>query len=551
MTSKRPDSKRRIVPRWRDSVDAALTGELRSERRRGVADPPRQATPHFDELVADWNERKALDVASDLISAAIAVGRGSAPAVLEAAKLVERSGPTDDIRQLATRLLSDRVGATPQAASIPFDYHIAYAQLRSQIAAAKLRVRNYPRNAIGWADLARLYVASGQHEKARVAMRVSTNLAPDSRFVLRAAARFSVHADGRDKAETIEEGLHILRRSRRLRSDAWLMAAEMSLATILGETPKTLTIARKISEADAIEPWDSAELNGALGTIAIEQGGVGKPSKFFSRSLRAPTENALAQAQWAANAHNAISVPSNSFHGAASVPHEALALRFRAERRWSDAVQSCRDWSVMEPTSTRPLILGTFIAEVALGDGEIAKEFAERARLTAPNEPWVLNNLAVALIYSGQIEAAETYMSRINLSSLQESAQAAVLATHGLLEYRKGNLIAGSELYLKAARCAAANEDPALRAMVLWHLLQEEARIGAPGGTAAGDLLWRKTYSVVAPELGALKERVLKSNSGPIKRSTSLVRSMLRRSDHVRGEENVISKIGELLEPKT
>lgn len=508
MNTGRPDTERRLIPRWRASNEAVNAGELRSLQPQKLAPAPVPDVPQFEELRSEWRRDRATEVAADLVSCGISLGRATDREVQEAANLLADANVASELRSVAQRVLTGTLGVVSNPKPIDFDPGRARAELQSQVALHKRRVRVYPKNALAWTDLARLYTASGQQDKARAAIRVATILAPENRFVLRATARFFVHSDGKHREDHIQEGLYLLRGSRLLRADPWIMAAEISLSTIANETPGSLRWARALADADSIEPWDLSELNGALATLALKQGGVGKPGKLFNKSLRVPTENALAQAQWAANKHKVVHVSERVFEAMQVPAYEALALKHRAERKWLQVIEDCRLWSAMEPTSTRPLILGGFVAEAALEDGDIAREFSERALLIAPNEPWVHNNLAVALAYLGRLDEASKYASRYQPHELPEEVHAVYFATQGLLAYRRGEREKGLQLYLKAASMKVAQQDTGLRAMIMWHLLREEARIQAPGTQELADLLWKQTGLFPVPELEALYSRI-------------------------------------------
>jgi hypothetical protein len=155
------------------------------------------------------------------------------------------------------------------------------------------------------------------------------------------------------------------------------------------------------------------------------------------------------------------------------------------------------------------LILGSFVAEAALENGHIAREFAQRALLMAPNDSWVYNNLAVALIYEGKLQEGEAYAHRFSLDQLSDGARVVHTATRGLLAYRRGEHDDGMDLYLAAAQMDAAKQDRALLAMIFWHLLREESRIGSPGVEELAERLWKYTSNLPIPEIQALKENVM------------------------------------------
>jgi tetratricopeptide (TPR) repeat protein len=531
VTFRGPDPRRTLVPRWRASNEAANAGELTSVSAKTSRSVETITNSHFQRLRDEWLRGPSVEVGADLLSCGVALGLVEDREVQHAALLIEKSDVQGPLISIARRVLTGTIGRMADSKAISFDPEVARADLQSQIATHKRRVREYPRNAFAWADLARLYASSGQLAKAHDAINVSIILAPENRFVLRTAARFFVHAGGKIPQVSVDQGLRLLRKSRLLRQDPWLMAAEISLSTIAEDPTRILREARKLADADTLRPWDLSELNGALGTLAIEQGGLGKPSKHFTRSLRQPTENALAQAQWASDVHHAVTVLPQSFERWRAPPFEALALKHRAEGKWSEAIADCRAWSTMEPTSTRPLILGAFIAEVALEDGDIAREFSERALVLEPNAYWANNNLAVALAYNDKLDEAQRYANKFQPDSVSDNCRAAYWATLGLIEYRRGKREAGLGLYLKAADTEYAVKTPSVRATVIWHLLREEARIGAPGIESLADMMSKRTGFADVPELAALRERIANPKVSYRERAAALVRSVMSIDD--------------------
>jgi len=531
VTFRGPDPRRNLVPRWRASNEAANAGELASVGSK-ILEPVKVVTSgHFEALRVDWKRNPSVEIGADLLSCGVAMGLVDDKEVHQAARLIEKSAVQDPLVSIARRVLAGTIGRMADSKAISFDPDRARADLQSQIAMHKRRVREYPRNAFAWADLARLYASSGQLAKAHDAIDVSIILAPENRFILRSAARFFVHASGKIPKVSIDQGLRLLRKSRLLREDPWLMAAEIAVSAIAEDPTRILRRAKTLADADALHPWDLSELNGALGTLAIEQGGLGKPSKLFNRSLRQPTENALAQAQWASDAHQAVTIMPRSFEEFRAPPFEALALKHRTEGKWSEAIDDCRAWSTMEPTSTRPLILGAFIAEVALEDGNMAREFAERALVLEPNAYWANNNLAVALTYIDKLDEAQKYATKFQSESLSDDCEPAYWATLGLIEYRRGNREGGLDLYLKAAETKYAKRTPYVRALVYWHLLQEEARIGAPGVAELAKTMSKLTGFAEVPELSALRNRIANPKLGYRERAAALVRSAMNRGD--------------------
>jgi hypothetical protein len=62
--------------------------------------------------------------------------------------------------------------------------------------------------------------------------------------------------------------------------------------------------------------------------------------------------------------------------------------------------------------------------------------------------------------------------------------------------------------YLEAADSDRARHDSALRALVIWHLLREEARWDAPAVQKLVPTIWENTKSVPVGELAAMKQLI-------------------------------------------
>ena len=503
MTAASPDSERRLLPRWRASGDALLAGEVRSPISTRAKRSPVNTELEVAQLLECWQRERSVESAVELVSAAVVLSAEGD--IGSAAELLAHpdSDTSVSMREVAQRFLAGKSG-TPVAPD-PLGFGPDEPRLRLAIGAAKRSLRQYPRNAVVWTDLARLYVVLGQRKKALDAVNVAISLAPENRFVLRSATRCLIHT-----GEELQRGLQALRSSRSLRTDPWLMAAEISLAGVAAEAPRSIQWARSMSADDALDPWDSSELNGALGTFALQNGGMGKPSKLFTKSLRNPTENAVAQAAWAAAEHKAAFVPRQLLLNPNMF--EASAIHHRAQRSWPTVLDACRSWSALEPTSSRPLALGSFVALAALEDGAAALSFVERALLTTPNDPVIWNNKAVALAYLGRLPEARQahHASNLRVPPRVRLSEPVYLATEGLLAYREGDREAGIQRYLAATKVRACNVNPALRLLVVWHWLREEARCDLAGVDLLVEKIWNASKGLHIPEFASMRDGILR-----------------------------------------
>ena len=104
-----------------------------------------------------------------------------------------------------------------------------------------------------------LYPA-GESARALRAMTVAAALGPNSRFVVRCAARLFLHVHDTRKA------LSVIRNAAGSKRDPWLLAAEIAVASA-SQLPSTLARIGKLrNEDEALSLFERTELSSALAT---------------------------------------------------------------------------------------------------------------------------------------------------------------------------------------------------------------------------------------------------------------------------------------------
>jgi len=191
--------------------------------------------------------------------------------------------------------------------------------------------------------------------------------------------------------------------------------------------------------------------------------------------MKDPTENAVAQVEWAATQIKGIETERDL----ARVPRafEAEALRAFWESRWEDAMTWGMQWYADEPISSSPAIFSAFVAGEILERENEAIELLKTASIASPENPIVWNNLAFQHASADELVEAFRTFGRIKLDKLTREQSIAVSATHGLLLFRAGEVEVGRKKYVEAI---AAAENRSL----LWHrawasvyLAREEIRV--------------------------------------------------------------------------
>jgi len=517
MSLAQPDKDRRLLPRWRSPTDAALAGELFPLGQAPDATRRLIISEQFDQAVQEWRETGSAEAGSEVVESAIVLGR-EGEIVDVAAELITESGLKPEVKRLARRVLaSDDFGKTD---SVSTDLNVDVAAIRGAIASLRLQVRRDPRSALAWMEIGRLHTMLGQETPAERSVLSAVAISPSNRFVARAAARFFVH-----KGDP-EQALSVIRRSIRLERDPWLMAAEISLAQIAGATSVLVKRALELSSEDSLHPWHTSELNGALAGLVARDGNIKRARKLMSQSLRFPTENALAQAQWAAGQLQGPGIaPIVAQHEDA---FEAQALLSRSERNWIDACNRCRLWSNFEPTSSRPLVLGSFMALTAMNDPVEALAFLNRAVLIEPRDPVPHNNRAVALAYMGRMAEARRSLERAIRATRDAGNNAVLTATAALLMCREGRVTEGIAEYRRAAELSARQKDGPRLALILAHLLRELLPYAPDAVQKVIPVLADKTKAIRLPELEDMRKGIERDAA---KRSSSVDRVETTRFD--------------------
>lgn len=460
MSSFVEDKDRKIIPRWHDFRQAFLLGELdpiHSRARKPIVDAD------FDGKLRDWQHRRTLPFAVEVVGAAIVLQREEEAA--EAAQFIlssETELPPGVLR-LARRVASpaEPERASPDELPRPKRLH----ELRA-------RLRDAPRNPLCWADLSLQYAYVGKVESSARAMDVAVELAPENRFILRSAVRLYVHKGDPEHAH------FLLLRSPATDSDPWLVAAEIAVACILDQTSPFVRPARAMLALESYAPRHLSELASALGTLEISAGSTRRARKLFAQSLTDPTENTVAQARWVYHHLGGIDLDPSCLSTPRSFEARAWA-HFHAGN-WKDALSESMKWLSGQLFSSRPAILGSYVASVSLQDFNESARLARAGLSANPADPVLLNNLAYSLANSGELGGAEKALAKVRNRKGEPAVDVVRLATAGLLQFRRGNLDQGRFLYRKAIETAGKPGLERLRAKASIFFALEEKRVSSP-----------------------------------------------------------------------
>ena len=471
MTVQRRDVDRKVVPRLHGVTAAAKQGETASARtaRPAMCSPP---TPpaSLENLKRDWEEHRSPAFAADFVASALVLGLPEA--AHDAARFLLDSKPHALGEQMAHRLLGEPLDE-PETDANALDT----AAVRAEIRALKSSVRRDPRAALFWADLSRRYASLGQKEKAADTMALALALAPHNRFLLRSGARLHLHLKQPDRAH------RLLARDAATPFDPWLVAAEIATAPLAGRRSRLIKHGRRLLESGQFHANATSELASALATEAFVAGSDRDARRLFETSLDEPTENAVAQAGWAADRGARIDVDRQLLDDVQG-SFEARAQFLSRAGDSEGAITSAWEWLRSEAFAANPAIFGSYEAAL-IRRYDVSITFAQLGLIANPDEFLLHNNLAFALASSNQVDAAIAHLDQIDEARLNDEERQILTASRGLVAFRLGEYAEGRGLYRETIE---KSKDPTFRAIAALILLREEMRASSPVGLAVRQL---------------------------------------------------------------
>lgn len=450
---------RHTLPRWNSIKTATALGELAPTRDANRV--PMSFGDELSELLNQWKFEHNLPLAVEIISTARVLQSEEDVSEIERyAKEIVSSMP--QIPSLLKELLFENVD---KASSDLFSH-------QDCISMTKQRLLRYPRNPLLWTELSREYTIMGQKSKGEKAILVAHDLAPENRTVLRSLARFYAHIGDSEHA------LSFLRNSSIVKVDPWVLATEIALSNEAGRMSKNVKIAQNMILDSNLHPLSLSELASELGTMDICAGNSKKGKKKFEIAILRPHENAIAQIVWVNK--NVYSVESfiPSITGIKCNYEAGAQLAFESQE-WKNAFDIAGLWQEYQPFSRGPAMLSSFVASDFLMDYKSAINTLSCSLKSNPDDCNLLNNYAYALILDNQLpKATDIYVRANKLCGSKDNIP--LIATGGLLLYRKGKAEEGKQKYLQAIELAKKKKDYDLLYRANLCLAREEKRIEHP-----------------------------------------------------------------------
>ncbi len=500
---------RHVIPNWRSFDNTVKLGELNGSKGIELIS---NFKPDISDILEDWTEEdnKNIGVAGDILGVALVSNQEKNPVIIEIAKFVLQN---ESIAPKALAFaakgilkpLNDKVINLDFDSIELFQNETSLIIFYKKINDLKNKLRENPNNSINWIEIGRLYAIIGQSLKAERAIRNALFLSPENRFILRNMTRFFVHSG----EAGISFAHDIIRKSNLVNHDPWLLSTEISLATLRGRNSKFIKHGQKIIDSNSFHPFNITELASSLATIEMKNSNIKKSRKLFDQSLNKPNDNSLAQAEWASQEEkNLFTINSSQMNLANS--YEAVARDFAEKGNWIKAIEYSKKWFLDLPFSKGSILFGNNIALKKLKDHKIAVDVGMLGLRSHPHDPHLLNNIIYSLCIQNKTDEAEQLFNKVDKTDLTSKSihNVCLLATQGLLSYRKGNPEKARRFYLEALSLAKEIGNNSLVSTALTNMTREEIILG------------QKDLSDVIPKLMDIAK---KSNDEDLKEDIKIV----------------------------
>ena len=476
------DGKRRMLPLWRSYGDTVKSRELDFSGQKLLP----VKFDKYDSFTEAWEAKHTIISAADLLNAAVASGNVVQAAVKKASEflLLHRDQCSPIALDVATSIIgeeSKQIIVEPEkeptfeekATSLIASLDEEELKTKAQIGLLRNKLREDCYNPIAYCELARCYANLNFDEKAKKCMDYAVFLAPHSRYISRCAARFYIHYNEWDKAR------YVLIKNGFINSDPWIMASEIAVETVMGRSSKYIKKGKLIISSGDFPAFSCSELSLAICEVDKGAGKLKEARKMIDKSLISPNDNSLAQVEFYAKSDSSLIVDMSPYKDMLH-KNEADARKAYAEGKYKEAFVSSLRWMLDYRFEHRPIGFAFDISCVYLKEYGYAANILKRYLNSEPNDPSAINNMVYTLGLSNRIEEAEEYLRRINLRSyLTNNTVNAIclIATCGLLYYRRGMVEEGRKMYNDAIMMAKRKQSKDLAAKARLNMIREEVRV--------------------------------------------------------------------------
>jgi tetratricopeptide (TPR) repeat protein len=238
--------------------------------------------------------------------------------------------------------------------------------------------------------------------------------------------------------------------------------------------------------------------------LDADDGNRKRGRKLIELSLRSPSENSVAQADWLLRSKILARIATID----RSTSSESIAWDLSRKSEWSESLRAAGAWQILQPFSGRPAVFSSHLANVVLEDFDLAIRIAEFGLQSNEEDRSLRNNLAYALAGKGEFVRAteEINKARTGLNDPQETVFHS--ATRGFIAYKAGLLGFANGAYRSAISAAEKVNLVNLAAVARLHFAIEALKANDTDAEAIRKEALDKSSALAEPWMHVLIDRV-------------------------------------------
>lgn len=463
------DRNRIIIPTWREYK----TNNLSQEHLPALLHKPKPK-PIGESLLMkleEWKDVPTLSTSLELVNSAYASNQHQI--AVDAAKFLKLHGNNfpQQFHRIIAEILEEEIDQDHTISQEIAELDKLLSYIGKKINHTRKRLVEYPDNPFLWVELARLHSILGNAKKAEksllVAMQLSAGL---NRYIVRATSRFYYHMD------EYEQSSRIIRAYPNLKNDPWLLASEIAYSRKLERHTPYVKIGGQLIDSKNYSNDSISELAAMIGTHELYDGTLKNARKFTNRSLLAPNDNSLAQAEWLSR--HISEIHFNSWLDKIEFAYEARAHELLFTKDYKRSMEEGFNWVIDQPISKRAVAFASYVACGIIGNYDQAVDICKFGLRTNPNTFLILNNLTYSLACNNQLTEATKYFEKMGACIDGDLDRVVYYATDGLIDYRSGNSRSGREKYEKSIELAVKLKDDSVVLTAKMNFIREQCFAG-------------------------------------------------------------------------
>ena len=194
---------------------------------------------------------------------------------------------------------------------------------------------------------------------------------------------------------------------------------------------------------------------------------------MFTKSLISPNDNSIAQIEWVLNNKDKYLLDKDDININSQHNYEAMAINNFYNNNLNEALDNTCQWFCDMPFSKRPVMMGSFIAEL-LDQKQLAIMFLKKGLISNVRDNQILNNIAYYSALNNDLVEANNYIQKVDYRTIDNRNEICITATKGLIKFRELKFEEGRKLYLEAINKSRNVKNKELSGIAILNYAREE-----------------------------------------------------------------------------